>query len=68
MLIFKVFRIDVAAKEGIQETFVTILGMLLGMGFTAWIGESKFIIWMVFIFLTIGTLCYFFIINFYIFW
>jgi len=43
---------DVSSKEGIQETFVTVTGMLLGFLYTKIFGESTAMIWMTFLILT----------------
>eukprot|EP00494_Astrolonche_serrata_P025187 UN25448 len=40
---------DLSAKEGIQETFVTVCGMILGMAVTHNIGESPKVTWFLFI-------------------
>jgi len=44
---------DIAAKEGIQETCVTLIGLVLGLVLTHWHGESVLITWTVFVLLTI---------------
>ena len=46
-------RSDISAKEGIQETTVTLLGLILGMWCTRQLGDSREATWIVFIALTI---------------
>ena len=43
---------DISAKEGIQETAVTLCGLVLGMACTKWINGDQTATWAVFIFLT----------------
>ena len=43
---------DVSAKEGAQETAVTLLGLLLGSALAHRIGESQFVAWFAFVLLT----------------
>lgn len=44
---------DVQAKEGSQETFVTLLGLLMGMRFAAYANDSALTIWVAFTVLTV---------------
>ena len=46
---------DVTAKESTQETAITLIGLLLGVGVTKFIGEEDMAIsWSVFLFCTLG--------------
>jgi len=44
---------DVQAKEGSQETFVTLLGLVFGMRFAAYANDSALTIWSAFFALTV---------------
>ncbi|OQS06953.1 hypothetical protein THRCLA_01025 [Thraustotheca clavata] len=43
---------DIAAKEGSQETFVTLLGLLFGMYFANAVNQSRTSVWLAFFVLT----------------
>ncbi|ETV93485.1 hypothetical protein, variant 1 [Aphanomyces invadans] len=43
---------DIAAKEGSQETFVNMVGLVSGMYFANAVNQSRTTVWMAFIFLT----------------
>lgn len=43
---------DVAAKEGAQETFVTLCGLLSGMALAQWLNSSPATVWAAFLLLT----------------
>ncbi|EQC27487.1 hypothetical protein SDRG_14690 [Saprolegnia diclina VS20] len=43
---------DIAAKEGSQETFVTLLGLLTGMYFANVVNQSRASVWVAFLLLT----------------
>lgn len=43
---------DVAAKENSQETFVTLLGLVLGWALAGWAGSDRSVAWCLFLVLT----------------
>eukprot|EP01121_Diplochlamys_sp_Union-15-3_P009506 TRINITY_DN2593_c0_g1_i2.p1 TRINITY_DN2593_c0_g1~~TRINITY_DN2593_c0_g1_i2.p1 ORF type:complete len:416 (-),score=72.18 TRINITY_DN2593_c0_g1_i2:23-1270(-) len=47
---------DVSAKDGSQETAVSLFGMILGMFITPLIGDSSFYTWLLFLLLTFAHL------------
>ena len=44
---------DVSAKEGSQETLVTLVGMLLGLVLTKYVSSSQMVVWSTFFVLTV---------------
>lgn len=48
---------DIIAKEGVQETMVTLVGLIFGMALSHKLGNSTALVWVVFLILTALHVC-----------